>query len=80
MSFSILTSKELAIMMARCTPAAIWKRDIGRAKAAHGTLMKDQHYHLTLKNELAKPISADQPWRQLVLEANDNDRAHTHQS
>ena len=40
--------------------------------------MKDQNYRLTLKNELAKRLRADQPWSQLLLGADDDETAQSY--
>jgi hypothetical protein len=64
--------------MAHHIQAAVWKRDVRRAKAAHAIFMQDQHNCCTLKNELTKCLSSDKPWRQLLLVANDNKRVHTY--
>jgi hypothetical protein len=73
-----LISKELAVTMARRIQKAARNREARRSELAHATLMKDQNYRLTLKNKLATHLRADQPWRQLLLGAEDDESAHAY--
>jgi hypothetical protein len=77
MSYGLLTSKELALKMARRIQAAVRKRDTRRAEASHAKLMKSQAYRLTLKNDLANRLCSAEPWKKLLLGANDTESAHT---
>jgi hypothetical protein len=71
-------SKELAGMMARQIQTAVRTREVRRLEAAqHATLLKDQLYRLTLKNDL-EHLRSDQPWQQLLHAALDNKTAHTY--
>jgi hypothetical protein len=42
--------------------------------------MKDLSYRCSVKNKLAKHLSCDNPWRQLLLGADDDEMAHTYSS
>jgi hypothetical protein len=72
-----LISKEIAGTMARHIQKAARNREARRSEVAHATLMKDQNYRVTLKNKLANHLRTDQPWRQLLLGAEDDETAQS---
>jgi hypothetical protein len=77
-SLSNLTSKEISGMMAQRIQKAVRGRGARRSALAHANLMQDQNYRLTLKNQLAKRLRADQPWSQLLLGADDDETAQSY--